>query len=309
MARQWNQLRSYPIILLNSISGIAVGWSTEILPRSLEDIIDATVAAIDGKKVKQLVPNYGYLNVAVSHLGDNAWEFTGKLDIVDTSTVRVTELPPDLTVDKFKARLIQYEEEGKIADFVDRSTSAINIEIKFKRGSVKGQSEKELLDFLKLISKKSERIVVIDWSGKAIRQYESAEQLVKDFVEWRFDYYIKRYQKLLADTQYELAYWRGVKLCFDGKLPSKLTTFKDKASTEAEVQQITAKLKLDNDQIEKIASLPSYRWAKDALQYCKDKIKELSGLEKEYSTLLKNPKDIKAIFRQEVLALKKVKFM
>ena len=298
-----------PIVLLNSVSGIAVGWSTEILPRGLKDLINATIAAIDGKKVKRLIPNYEFLNVDVEHIEDNAWLFSGKIDVVSASTVRITELPPDLTLDKFKERLIKMEDDGKIKDFIDRSTKLIDIEVKFKRGGVKDWSDEKALNFFKLKSKKTERIVVIDWSGKAIRQYESAEQVVVDFVEWRFGYYIKRYQKLLSDTSYELKFWKGIKKCFDDDLPSRLIKLKDKKSIEIEVETITKTIGLDEEQIDKIASLPTYRWAKDALQQCKDKIKELSELEKEYKRLLKNPGDIKKIFRDEVMALKKQKFV
>ena len=298
-----------PIVLLNSVSGIAVGWSTEILPSNIKDLINATLAAIDGKKVKKLIPSYDYLNVGVKHLEDNTWIFSGKIDILDASRIRITELTPDITLDKFKARLIQMEDAGKISDFIDRSAKLINIEVKFKRGTVKDWTEEKALAFFKLNSKKTERIVVIDWSGKAIRQYESAEQIVVDFVEWRFGYYIKRYQKLLADTSYELKYYRGIKKCFDDNLPSRLIKMKDKNAIENEVRKITLSIGLDNSQVDRIASLPTYRWAKDALQQCKDKIKELAALEKEYKSLLKNPNDIKQIFRDEVLALKKQKFV
>jgi len=123
-----------PIILLNGISGIAVGWSTVILPRNIRDIINATVAAIDGKKVKRLIPSYDFLNADVEHLGGNSWVFIGKVELIDRSKLKIKELPPDLTLDKFKNRLVQMEEDGKIRDFIDRSTNKIDIEIKFKRG-------------------------------------------------------------------------------------------------------------------------------------------------------------------------------
>ena len=83
---------------------------------------------------------------------------------------------------------------------------------------------------------------------------------------------------------------------------------KDKDDTEKRIAVITSSEKIDDEQVSKIASLPSYRWAKDALQQCKDKIKELSQEEKKYKALLKKPNDIRAIFRQEVLDLKKQKF-
>jgi DNA gyrase/topoisomerase IV subunit A len=298
-----------PIVLLNSVSGIAVGWSTEILPRKLNDLIDATIAAIDGKKIKRLVPTYDYLNLDVKHLEANTWEFTGKFNRVDASTIQVTELPVDLNSEKFIARLIKMEDDGEIQDFEDASTSNIDIQIKFKRGAIKDWSDEKIINVLKLRTKKTERIVVIDWKGDAIRQYETAEDLVKDFVEWRMGWYVKRYQKLLADTEYDLKYWLGVKACFDSDLPGKLVKMTNKASVEKEVTSVTQSIGLDDKQIDKIVSLPTYRWAKDALQQCKEKIAELKGDKKTYSDLLKSDTGIRDIFRQEVQDLKKEKFV
>ena len=297
-----------PTILLNGISGIAVGWSTEILPRTLNDIITATIGALEGRRFKKLKPKYDYLDLDVIDNKDGSWEFIGKVDIVNTSEVRITELPPDLTLDKFKKRLLQYEEAGRINDWTDRSTDAIDITVKFKRGSIKGWTEETAINFFKLKAKKTERIVVVDWDNKAIRQYESAEKLVEDFVEWRFNHYVLRYQKLLADTSYELKYWMGVKACFDANLPSQLLAKKDKAAVKAAIKKVTSGIGLDDAQLEKITNLPTYRWAKDFLQYCKERIKELKGLEKEYQKLLRKPSLIRDIYKDEVLALKREKF-
>ncbi len=296
-----------PTILLNGISGIAVGWSTEVLPRNLKDLIKATVAAIDGKKITTLVPSYNYLTVRVKKVDNNVWEFIGAATTIDASHVHITELPPDLTVDKFIKRLIAMESDGKITDFEDNSTEQINITVKFKRGTIKKWTDEKAINFFKLKSRKTERIVAIDWSGKAIRQYESAEELITDFVNWRFNYYVARYQKLLDDTNYSLVYQLGIKACLDNDLPSKLIKMKDKASVEKEIKKITTGL--DVEQIDKIASLPTYRWTKEALVQCKEKIKELKANKKEYSRLLKHPNEIKEIYKQEVLSLKKEKFV
>lgn len=296
-----------PTILLNGISGIAVGWSTEILPRNIKAIIKATISAIDGKKVQRMVPSYDYLGVKVSHLEDNTWEFTGSATVIDVSTVHITELPPDITLDKFITRLISLEEDGKIRDFEDNSTDHINIKVKFKRGIVKKWSDAKAIRFFKLKSKKTERIVVINWDGKSIRQYESAETLVEDFVAWRFKLYVARYQKFLDDTIYDLLYWLAVKACFDNNLPSRLVKMKDKKSVEAAIKKLTTGL--DNSQLDKIASLPTYRWTKEALVQCKEKIKELKVNKKEYTRLLKKPTEIREIYKREVIALSKERFV
>jgi len=295
-----------PIILLNGIAGIAVGWSTEILPRNIKDIINATIKAIDNKKISILNPSYQYLDIDVRNIEKNVWEFTGKGNVLDASHINITELPPDLTLDKFIKRLITYIDDGKINDFDDNSTEKINIIIKFKRGTVKSWDQEKIINFFKLRTKKTERIVVIDWSGKSIRQYESAELVIKDFVKWRFKYYIKRYEKLLKDTNYELNFLVGIKDCFDKNLPSQLIKMKDKKSVEKLIENSTKNL--DRKQIEKISSLPTYRWSKDYLIQIKEKIKCMKKNKKLYQNLLKNPNEIKEIYKQELKALKKENF-
>src|SRR5690606_3746863 len=117
----------------------------------------------------------GAFNVKVAHLEDNTWVLSGRAEILDSSTIRITELPPDLTLAKFKERLNVLEDDDKINTYVDRSTKTIDITVKMARGSVKDWTEAKAIEFFKLKQKKTERVVVVDWNGSSIRQYETAE--------------------------------------------------------------------------------------------------------------------------------------
>lgn len=297
-----------PTVLLNGVSGIAVGWSTEILPRSLKSIIDATIAALEGKKIKRIPPAYESYKVGVKHLEDNTWEFTGALEKLDSSTVKVTELPPDLTLEKFKDRLNTLEDEGKINGYTDRSTKVIDVTIKFARGFIKSMSERAIMDYLKLKQKKTERIVVIDWNNTAIRQYDSAEQIVEDFVAWRLKWYVTRYEHLRDQDDYELRFWKAVKLCYEDKLPARLESKKNRVEIESDILAITSSLTLDTRQVDRLVSLPTYRWAKDGYDYAKQRIKELEASIKEYKAILKDPVRRQTIYMEELKALAKAKF-
>jgi DNA gyrase/topoisomerase IV subunit A len=296
-----------PLVLLNGVEGIAVGWSTNILPRNLKKLIAATQQVLDGKEPKGLEPHYDYLNVSVANLDTNIWEFTGQVEIVNTSTVKISELPPGMSLDSFRKRLVKMEEEDKIVTFVDDSTKVIDIRVTFKRGELKGWTEEDVINFFKLRQKETERIVVVDWNGSSIRQYDSAETLVKEFVQWRLGWYVKRYEKMLDDDSYELKYWQGVKACFDSKLPERLSKKTDKADIETDVSTVTAKIGLDSSQIDKIVSLPTYRWAKDFLETVKDHITRLQANVKDYKAILKSPDRIKEIYKSELEELKKLK--
>jgi DNA topoisomerase-2 len=300
-----NFLPLIPLVLLNGISGIAVGWSTDILPRSLTDIIDATLAAIDKKKVKTLDPKYDYLQCNVKNIGPNAWEFTGKVRF-DGNTIWVEELPPDLSLEKFKARLNQMEEEEKIQTYIDRSTKEIKIEIRFKRGMIADWNADKAIDYLKLRSKTTERIVVLDWDGNNIRQYESAEQLIKEFVEWRVKFYAIRYQRMVTDLTYDLNFNLALKACYDGGLPAYLPKAQNKAEVVDKINSLIAGITVSDDQIQRIASLPSYRWAKDAYTEIIKNIADLTKTIAEYNAILADPAKQRDIYRKEVAALSKL---
>jgi DNA gyrase/topoisomerase IV subunit A len=199
------------------------------------------------------------------------------------------------------------EEEDKIVTFIDDSTKVIDIRVTFKRGELKNWTEVDAIDFFKLRQRATERIVVVDWNGSSIRQYPSAETLVKEFVEWRLGWYTRRYEKMLDDDSYELKYWQGIKACFDGKLPERLSKKTDKSDVEVDVQALTARIGLDNSQVDKIVSLPTYRWAKDFLETVKENIARLQANIKDYKAILKSPARIKEIYKAELEELKKLK--
>ena len=295
-----------PTVLLNGVSGIAVGWSTDILPRSLADLVNATAKAIEGKRFNALKPKYEYMNCDVEKV-DDSWVFSGKVTVKDHATAVITELPPDLSLEKFKDRLNKLEDDQKIQSYTDNSTDHIDIEVKFKRGSLKTVSDEDLVKLFKLTTRKTERIVTVDWDNKSIRQFESAEQLIKEFVEERFKFYVSRFEKLRDDDEYDLRYWKALKLCFDKNLPTDILKAKDKAAVVSKIQTITKSCKLDDKQVERIASVPSYNWAKDRYAVVKARIKELEGNIKKYKGLLAKPDGIRDIFKSEVLSIGKMK--
>lgn len=318
-----NFLPLIPLALLNGMSGIAVGWSTEILPHSLKDIVNSCVAVLDGKKVPKLVPQFDYLQTTVSPLGDNAYEFVGKVHIEGDSLVRITELPPDMSLEKFKARLNQMEDDDQIHSYTDRSTKTINIEVRFKRGVISGKpahtemvngkkikvaevapwTESDLISFFKLKSKTTQRIVVLDFNNTSIRQYDKAEDLVKAFVNWRLTHYDRRYKKLKADLITELNFACGIQACLKGGLPKWLPSAANKAAVETKVRDLTKGIDLTDDQIDRIVSLPTYRWAKDAQEKVEGEIAQLAEQILEYEQILADPARIRAIYRGELLEL------
>ncbi len=324
-----------PTVLLNGITGVAVGWSTEILPRSLKSLIQATQDALEGKPIKGVEPFFSKYDVGVKSTGHNQWEFTGRLKILDTSTIQITELPPGEKIDSFRAKLIKMEDAGEIMNFTDRSTKTIDITVKFKRGMLgpqaarvetavidgkthktkiaarKAWTEADAIKFFKLHEKVTERIVVIDWGGNNIVTYPSAEKLIADFAVWRLGWYTKRFQKMLADSDYERNYWLALRALFKDQFTKRLGTFPDRTAVEADVTGVVtkAKLKLDTKQLDRVVNLPTYRWTKAFEAEVQKKIDELTADINEYKAILASPSRLKAVYSGELESLKKAKFV
>lgn len=300
-----------PTVLLNGVSGIAVGFSTEILPRSLKGLIQACQDALKGAKVlRGLDPHFERYDVSVTPLGPNKYEFQGKAKIEDTSTVRITELPPGMAIEDFRKRLIAMEDAEEIMSFTDRSTDAIDIAVRFKRGSIKEWDEAKAIEFFKLRERATERIVVLDWSGEAIHTYASADDLVREFVEWRLGWYTKRFEKRLADALKEETYWRVLAALFAAGFPKLLGSFANRDEMEAVIQEVANEdaITLETDQMDRVVNLPTYRWTKTFEAEVAAMIAALAAEIAEYRAILASPARLKAVYMGELDDLKTTKF-
>jgi len=148
--------------------------------------------------------------------------------------------------------------------------------------------------------------VVLDWTGSNICQYDDPWKLIEEFVDWRLGWYTVRYQKLIADTTKLLNWNLALKACHDKLLPAFLPKAANKAEIIDKISQITQKIDIDDDQRDRIASLASYRWAKDTYSEIIATISQLQSTISEYQTILADPVKIRGIYREEVAALKKL---
>lgn len=309
-----------PTVLLNGISGMAPGFSTDILPRSIDDVIAATIDVLNLKLPKTLDPKFEYCDGPVRNTGINKWAFYGKIAVLDSATVHISELCPFMTHEKFIERLEDMIDKKLIKDYLDNTKDKIDFTIRLERqgamvidaetGERRMWTDIEACHYFDLVYNTTERIVVVDWDGTTIKPYSSAAELLINFVQKRFDFYVKRYEKMREDDIRSLQYWELLKLCYDEDLPSFLKGLNNKAELVAKITEIAIKHEhyADQDQLDKIASLPTYRWAKDEYQKIVDEIAEHKECIDVYNDMLSNSENIWEVYRSEVKALKKVKF-
>ncbi len=297
-----------PLVLLNGISGIAVGWSTNILPHDLKTLIKATKAAITNKPIEPILPFYSKYNCSITNIGLNKWELTGHCEVKD-NVVYITELPPGLDIEAFRKRLIEMENSDEIRDFIDRSTDCINIQVKLNRPSILDDepsnnptNEAEAISFFKLRERITERIVVIDWNGNSIRVYEQPEDLIKDFVGWRLGWYTKRYEHYTKRDSYELNYWKGLENLFNCGFSKKLGTFANKTAMQDFIR--TQVETLDDQQIERLVNLPTHKWTSEFKTEIQERVRQLEADLADYVDIMASPERLRKIYLSELDEIK-----
>lgn len=295
-----------PLVLLNGVNGIAIGWATKIFPRSLKTIINACQAAIKGKKLPDLTPQFTYLNNDIETLPDGSFKAYGKLTITSHNSISITELPYGVTIESFRSKLNKMEEDGLIQSYKDNSAKTIQIDVKFKRSALVDWSEQQAIEFFELHSKYRENIVAVDWDGASIRKFDSAEQIINEFVQWRVGKYYDRFTKRFNDDDYECKYWLAVKACFDKKISTKVQKSKTKAEVIDLITKASVGIGADEEQISKISSLPLYRWTEDEYVKVCDNIDKLIASMQEYRDILADENKIKDLYYTELTELLKL---
>ena len=306
-----------PLLLVNGMVGIGTGWATTILPRKFEDVCQAVIDIINGKTPSDILPNYSWEKTKCEFIeyndkGNSRWLFKGTVKILDAQTVEVIELPSDMSIENFKERLATMEDEGNINDFIDSSSNEISITIKLKRGTCKGWTEEDAIDYFNLKKTRTENFVVVGFDGNSIVTYsydgktDPIIQYLKDWVEWRFSWYVKRYEDLKKTADDEIQFLKLLFECYSQGLPSMLGGLKDKEDLRNKIKTIGSKacIVTCDEHIERICNRPTYSWTRDGSLKVMNEIQSLEKDVKEYVSLISDEKKRKNVYVDEVKNIK-----
>lgn len=301
-----------PLVLLNGVKGMGVGYATNIFPRKLSGLINSVLAVLEGKNVDptDLQPVYEFCSSGSStQLAPNRWEFYGIVNILDTSTVTVTALPPGMNREKFIESLITMEENGKIREYVDETAENINITIKLPRGTAKDWKQSDAIEYLKLSSRDTENLVVIGWDGN-IKPYDNPVDLVNDFVNKRITFYKDRYNRLIGIENKKLSLNKLLLCCMTNNIAGLMNQLRNKKEVVQFISMLAESngLTTSDEQIDYCATLPLYRWAVEEMDLVKSAIQENEKLIADYQSIIDSDRKIKNIYRKEVEALRSKKF-
>lgn len=195
-----------PTVILNGSSGIAVGFATNILNRNPKDVVDACLAVLNNKKIKTLSPWLSEFTGTFTRdiNNPNTWKISGSYQVINSTSIKVTEIPPSFTYERYEELLNSLVEKKIIVDYEDNSSDKIEYVLKFQRATLKDYISKSKLDaLLKIHSQETENLTTIDETGK-LKIFTKAEDIVTHFVGIRLGFYDKRKEYLLNKLSKEL---------------------------------------------------------------------------------------------------------
>ncbi len=126
-----------PVVLIQGAEGIAVGMSTKILPHNFSEVLEAVVAALNGRPF-ELFPDFpggGMLDASEYQDGRGKVLVRAKLDTSDPKRIVIREIPYGTTTESLIASIENAARKGKIkiGSITDFTAENIEIEIKLPR--------------------------------------------------------------------------------------------------------------------------------------------------------------------------------
>lgn len=108
----------FPLLLAQGVEGIGVGLSTKILPHNFNELIDASIKYLKGKKF-EIYPDFqtaGMLDVTNYNDGQRGGKVRARARIIqkDKHTLCITELPYSKNTGELIDSIIKANEKGKI---------------------------------------------------------------------------------------------------------------------------------------------------------------------------------------------------
>ena len=254
-----------PMILVNGSTGIGTGFSTSIISYNPRQIIQRLINILEtGTDGGVVIEPYSEGFTGTIELCEDKYVITGKYDVLDTTRVRITELPLGTWTDDYKEYLEKCIDgtvkgsktsEGAagttyIKSYVDMSTDKkVDITVTFAKGVLQGLISDEatyekcgLEKLLKLYSTHSRSNMYLFDAEEKLVKFDTAEQIMDAFIPKRAEMYAKRKAAQIEQLQKELSLLSNKARFIEYNLSDKIDL---RRKTDAEVTAILSGHKFD----------------------------------------------------------------
>jgi DNA topoisomerase-2 len=259
-----------PSVLINGAKGMGTGFATTILNYNPEDIRNACITVLEKKKKPiNLIPWYKGFSGKIEKDGEQV-VFTGCLEVINTTTIKITELPIGSYTKAYREVLNTLEEKGIIKSYDDDSNEQQTLfTVRCARELTATSSIEDLLKTFRLISRETENVTVWLENGR-LKKFNNVNELVYWFVDFRTKKYEERRLKLLEQFQKSLDF-ANEKIRFIKFYISNAKWFSTSKKTEIEERLANEKFV----HVDELMSIRVYNLTKEQIEKLENEIQEI----------------------------------
>ena len=264
-----------PWVLVNGISGIAVGFKADILPRSIKSLIKTTTECLRNPQKflrdnKPIAPSFPSFKGQVEQLGPNQWKTKGIIEYVGKLTYKISEVPIGVDREAYVTFLNSLIDKDLIRDYDDDcSSEGFGFTIKVT-GQQKTVIDADPIKYFKLEKSHTEILTTLGHDGK-LKIFQSVAELIHYFVQYRTTKFGDKIQYDIDKVTQELAELKDrikfIKLVINNKVDFK-------KSTKQQLLDFVAVNVTAEDYGRKFINIPLYECTHDEVAKLEQKIAE-----------------------------------
>ena len=314
----------FPNLLVNGGNGIAVGMATNIPPHNLGEVIDAVVHYLDNPEStpKQLMrfikgPDFptgaqilGRQGIEDAYLtGRGSIKVRAVAQIEETAQSRqrvvVTELPYQVNKARLAEKIAELVRAGKLKDIADLKDESnrhgMRLVIDLKRGANPQVVLNQLYKHTQL--QENFGVIMLALVDNVPRVLNLAE-LVGYYVDHQIDVVTRRTRYELRRAEERDHIVQGLLIALQ-HLDEVIRIIRGSADSDDARTKLMKKFKLSEIQANHILDMPLRRLTKLARTELEQEHKDLLARIKHLKALLKDPKKIRGLIKEELLEVRK----
>src|SRR6266498_2509072 len=315
----------FPNLLVNGSQGIAVGMATNIPPHNLGEVIDGVVAAIDNpdvsirdlmKKIK--APDFPTAGLIIGRGGINEAYETGRGSIKMRGRVQieeghhgrarlvVTELPYMVNKARLAEKIAQLHTSGRVKDIADLKDESsgrggMRLVVDLRRGA----NPHVVLNQLYKHTQLQENFGVIMLAlVDGVPRTLNLKQLIQHYIEHQVEVVTRRSRYELRKAEERDHIVQGLLIALQ-HIDEVIRIIRASSDSDEARTKLMSKFKLSEIQANYILDMPLRRLTRLERTKLEDEHKELLATIRRLKALLKDPRAIRGVVKDELLEIKR----
>jgi len=270
-----------PTVLINGIEGIATGFSCEFQPYKVEDIVENIKRYLNGKPMKEMVPFFnGFKGTVIKE--DGKWVQVGIIEEVNSSTLKISEIPTGISREKYIALLDKLSDDDKIKSYVDQcNKSGFGFTISVTREQMISfrENPEKMYKMFRLKTTLNDNMNAINENDVLIH-FENVLEIIKYFVDFRLSLLTEK-KKICKENLKQEEDLLLNKMRFINMVMSNEIQLKGQKKNDLEKYLTDKKFRF----IDKIMAINIYNFTKEEIDKLKEKLENVKKEWKYYDEI------------------------